>query len=199
MISFKTEFTIMLFVRTVLVLFCIASVTGCVVRTDFYFPSAQDGRIKKAHCPPVSSFILFDRKGAIIGVQNSKGATGNLKITLTLEIPQDVTIQLASREILVRDVTDGEASGVRGSLSFSEDLSWDSKLSGSTKKRFWEQITYYGTTEFAYYVLRAEVDFPDSLSHRVTLPPLLINGDLIRLPVVTFSLKRESWLSGGNC
>jgi hypothetical protein len=187
------------FIRTALLLFCATSVAGCVVTTDFYLPSAQDGHVKKAHCPPVSSFILFDQKGAIIGVQNSRAATGNLKITLTLEIPQDVTIQLASPEILVRDVTGSEASEIRGSLSFSEDLPWDSKLSGSTKKRFWEQITYYGTTEVAYYVLRAEVEFAELLSHRVTLPALLINGELIQLPEITFSLKSESWLSGGNC
>ena len=187
------------FVRAALFLFCATSVAGCVVTTDFYFPSAQDGRAQKAHCPPVHSFILFDRKGAIIGVQNSRAATGELKITLTFEIPQDVTIQLASPEILVQDVMDDEASGVRGVLSFNEDLAWDSKLSGSTKKRFWEQITYYGTTELAYYVLRAEVEFAESLSHRVTLPALLINGELMQLPVITFNLESESWLSGGNC
>ncbi len=189
----------MLIVKSALFLLCAASVTGCVVTTDFYFPSAQDGRLQKAHCPPVNSFILFDRKGAIIGVQNSKGASGNLNIILTLEIPQGVTIQLVSPEILVRDPMDDKASGVVTSLSFNEDLSWDSKLTGSTKKRFWEQITYYGTTEFAYYVLRAEVDLPESLSHQVTLPPLLVNGELIRLPEITFSRKSESWLSGGNC
>ena len=191
--------TNMLFVRSALFLLCVTSVTGCVVTTDFYFPSAQDGRVQKALCPPVSSFILFDRKGAIIGVKSSTGATGNLNITLTLEIPQGVTIQLVSSDILVRDVMDDEASDMLASLSFNEELSWDSKLTGSTKKRFWEQITYYGTTEYAYYVLRAEVDLPESSSHQVMLPPMLINGELIRLPEITFSPKSESWLSGGNC
>lgn len=120
-------------------------------------------------------------------------------MVVTLEIPQGVTFRLAAPDVFVRTSAGEESTGMLAYAATDEGLSWSSELTGSTNRRYWERVTYYGTTEHAYHVLRAALELADAPSHQIELPAMLINGERTSLPAITFRQASESWLFGGNC
>lgn len=179
---------------------------SCVpMTTEFYRPAAIDGRVVSAHCPPVESFILFEINGVILGSKASKAKNGLVTVTMTFEIPRGKTVRLRDHEIhsLISNQVFA-SSKLRGRVWVSagrtvEFLSTTPMPGKTEKKAFFKQITFYGTTEHAYYFFSGQLSVPDQESFTVKLPNFSVNDVEVRSPEIRFSEDGVRYWGSLNC
>ena len=179
--------------------------TACAPMTvTYYRPDATFGKIVKAWCPPVHSFILMETHDVIVGFKVSSSQKDQVLVTITLEIPEKHKVQLMNRFVEIVGPTGVSLKselyghtwvGVGRTAEFPLDM----PMQGSTQKKMFEQTTLYGKTEHAYFFLRADMAAVQSEKFSLKPPVLLVDGIQIHLPVITFIRTEETFVGSLNC
>ena len=180
--------------------------SGCYPTTvELFRPEATGGRVVGAHCPPLKSFILFERNDVIVGVRALESPIGQVSITVTFEVPQNTTVALKEQTIaVILDGKDFSTNALTGrhwiSAAHTAKLPENSPMVGKTKKSwFFDQITLYGTTEHAYFFFKATLDIKDPDVFEIRLPTLQINGVEVKIPVIKFKRDSKFYIAPFNC
>lgn len=179
--------------------------TACAPITETYFrPDAASGKIVKAWCPPVQSFILFETHNLTVGFNISSPQKDRALVTITFEIPEKYNVQMIDRFVEIHG-----ASGInlKGELlghtwvaaGRTAEISLDMPMQGDTKKRMFDQTTLYGKTEHAYFFLRAEMAVVHAEKFFLKPPMFLVNGVNVDLPMITFIKTKETFVGPLNC
>ena len=187
------------------VLLSLMLLTACApITVTYYRPDAVSGKVVKAWCPPVHSFILIETHDVIAGFKVSATQEDRVMVTITFEIPEKHNVQMIDHFV--------EIYGPSGVNSKSElfgrtwvaagrtaEIPLDMPMQGSTKKRVFDQTTFYGKTEHAYFFLRADMPVVQSEMFSLKPPRFFVDGIQVDLPVITFTKSKETFVGSLNC
>jgi hypothetical protein len=170
----------------------------------YYRPDAASGKVVKAWCPPVHSFILIEAHDVIVGFSVSSPQKDRVLVTITFEIPEKHNVQLMDRFVEIHGSTGvslkSELSGHTWvAAGRTEEIPLDMPMQGSTKRRIFDQTTLYGKTEHAYFFLRAEMTATQSERFTLKPPMFFVDGIQVDLPVITFVRTEETFVGSLNC
>ena len=179
--------------------------TACAPMTvTYYRPDAVSGKVVKAWCPPVHSFILINTHDVIVGFRVSPPQGDRMRVTITFEIPEKHDVKLMDRFVEILGPTGvSSKSELTGHIwvaaGRTTEIPLDMPMQGSTKKRVFDQTTLYGKTEHAYFFLRADIAAVESERFSLKPPMLSVDGILVDLPVITFVRTKETFVGSLNC
>ena len=180
--------------------------SGCApISTELYRPEATGGRVVKAHCPPVNSFILFERSDVIIGIRASQTSEDQASVTVTFEVPKDQTVELKGQLAAVlldgREFSRSTLTGRKWiALGRTAEIPENAPMIGKTEKKlFFKQTTLYGTTDHAYFFFTTTLAIKNPSIFEVRLPAILINGVEVNLPNIVFKKRTASYIGSLNC
>lgn len=179
--------------------------TGCAPMTETYYrPDATFGKVVKAWCPPVRSFILIEAHDIIVGFKVSSPLKDRMQVTITFEIPKNHSVQLIDRFVEIQGLTGDSSKGELSGHTWvaagrTVEIPLDMPMQGHTKKRMFDQTTLYGKTEHAYFILRAEM--PIAHSEKISLKPpvFVVDGIQVDLPIIIFVRTEETVIRSLNC
>ena len=172
--------------------------------TNFYLPEAVGGKVVEAHCPPVESFILFEKQGVIIGCQASSKTFDKISITVTFEVPEGKVVALKGNKIysLENDKVFSNATlegRIWVSMGKTAEFPVDSLMMGKTEWKILKQVTLYSTTKHAYYIFSATLTVPDPDYFVLRMPDIQVNEIHVVLPKVKFVRSSKTYLGPLNC
>lgn len=162
------------------------------VTVQYYRPISSEGEVVNAHCPPVDSFILFEKHDIIVGVHAAYNEAGKVTATMTFEVPQDKTAKLFDQHIEIHIPSQGSSKVRLSGYTWigpgrTSDFSPETPLIGKTKKSFLlKQVTLYGTTNHAYYVFSASIDILKPEQITIIAPRFSVDGFNVELPKIKF-------------
>lgn len=191
--------------KTVSLLLMLALMTACAPMTvTYYRPEAASGKIVKAWCPPVRSFILIETHEVIVGFKASSPQEDRLRVNITFEIPSKHNVQLTDHFVEIHGPPGISSKGELFGFTWvaagrAEEIPLNMPMQGSTKKRMFDQTTLYGKTEHAYFFLRAEMDAIQSERFTLKPPRFYVDGIQVDLPVINFIKIEESIVGSLNC
>lgn len=183
----------------------ILMITCAPMTTSFYRPDAQDGRVVRGQCPPVHSFILFERNNVIVAAKASYPSEDQIIVTVTFEVPENNVVHLIDKTVEVSTPSQGTFKGVLSGYIWTSpgrtsDFQSEMPLTGKTKKNlFLDQVTFYGVTEHAYYAFNASLSMPFTEMFLLRLPRFLVNNIEVELPLINFRHTSESYIGSLNC
>lgn len=183
-----------------------ATLLSCVpFHTDVYHrPSAAEGHVIRANCPPVPSFWLIERDGVLVGTRVRKWGA-ETTIELTFEIPEGKNVTMLSHTISVvtpngtarkLDLS-GNVMEIHGR---SQTVQLGDLLTGGRKSLFGPGFLPYANVRNKVYWFSASfaAEIPDQLT--VHFPSFLVDGAERAIPDVNFSQDSEfHWITSLNC
>jgi hypothetical protein len=179
--------------------------TACAPMTvTYYRPDSASGKVVKAWCPPVHSFILIETHDVIVGFKVSSPLKDRMLVTITFEIPEKHNVQIVDRFVEIHGITGvsskGELSGHTWvAAGRTAEIPLDMPMQGSTKKRVFDQTTLYGKTNHAYFFLRADIAAVRSERFSLKPPMFSVDGIQVDLPVINFVRTKETFVGSLNC
>ena len=174
---------------------------------SYLHPSALEGKLVSAHCPPAKSVLLFEKQGVVVGVRATASFSreDQVDVAITFEVPEDKTVQLIDNHIEAyvgsQKISEAKLSVLVWKSRFkTADFSPDSPLIGKTERSlFFEQVTMYGTTEHAYYIFKTSLTVPESETFMLKMPGFLVDNVKVELPIVKFMKTEEFAIQPLNC
>ena len=179
--------------------------SACAPMTvTYYQPDAASGRVVKAWCPPVRSYVLLDVRDVTVGFNVSSPRKDRVQVTITFEVPAKHTVQMIDRFVEIRSPSGVTAkSELFGrqwvSAGRTGEIPLDRPMEGGTTKKVFDQTTPYGKTEHAYFFLRADIDVAPAGSFLLKPPRFFVDGKEVDFPAITFIKTEETYLGSLNC
>lgn len=183
----------------------LVALTACApITTTFYRPDSDTGKVVKAWCPPVHSFLLIETHDVIVGFKVSSIDKGRMLATITFEIPENHHVKMIDHFVEINGLNQISSKGELSAHTWvaagrTEKIAIDRPMQGYTKKRIIGQTTLYGKTEHAYFFLHAEIDAAPSERISLKPPSFEVDGVRIELPVIEFTKTEETFAGSLNC
>lgn len=184
--------------------------------TTFYRPTAPEGKIAQAFCPPVESIIIIEINGVIISTRASYSSvnwigeraypsTNKIEVTIGFEVPEGRTVALENQKIasmLDDKIIDSQDLLGRTWVSrgHTEIFETTSPMIGKVEKRiFWPHAPYSGSTDNSYYWFSAKIFVPQTETFIIKLPDFLVNDLKVEPPLISFTIDESTYIGSLNC
>lgn len=176
-----------------------AVITGCIPgQATYWRPTAPEGRVEKAWCPPDESVLVWQRDSTEISIRTYRYSDDRADLHVGFAIPEGHVLQLDDRgvEVVLADGTEHRLT-LRG--RDGEEVGGRLLLRGARSDGFFAPLTFHGKTRGAFFVLAAELPTPEPGPIRAQLPPMTLDGAVVVFPEVVFDLVTERKLMSLNC